>query len=59
VEQDNFEQIQDMNLHGVILVIDILFESFEYRIYDDVCYLVRNSWVAFYRFQNKLHEFTS
>jgi hypothetical protein len=48
-----------VNLHGIILVINILLESTKYRIDDNMSYLVRYYCVAFDRFENKLHELTS
>jgi hypothetical protein len=59
MEKYDFQQIQYVYLHCMILVINILFESSEYGIDDYMSYLIRNNCVTLYRFENKFHELTS
>lgn len=39
-EEDNLEQVQQVHLHGVVLVFDALLKSPKYRVNDEVSYLV-------------------
>mmetsp|Transcript_39177 Transcript_39177/g.37560 ORF Transcript_39177/g.37560 Transcript_39177/m.37560 type:complete len:427 (+) Transcript_39177:2658-3938(+) len=58
LEQDNFEESEHVDLHGVFLVVNDLAESFEDGVDDQVGDFVGLLLVELQRLQDQLHELT-
>jgi hypothetical protein len=57
--EDQVQQVDDVDLHCVVLLLDHVIESLDQRLNYNVRYFIGDAAVLLYLLEDKLHEFTS